>query len=471
MANYSAQKLKSVSLNNEPRRYANQDDSTSPKPASTASATPKKPLITPLSESGKPAESQTEQKPTPAAVASFDWLGMFHRTFLSLYMDEADPLVGPGKFDFAFKVGNQLLYVLTHEEVAEVDSPNVSKVMLSGLRQQAATYINKRFQQLNNKNKLQSVVRDQDIETIHYLGLTSLTLVHKGESFQVEHEFGSTFFQEECVLDLDDETKILQLFSLNSFYQIVKLLQTPSDFLSYLDYHLSKLVDFGEFKGEFELAQQFLNSPVFYHRAVDVQQKLVEIGLLFKVETRLTNITKQNQSQADSSQPSQQQLELTQKLQSHATMFQKLLNGATKRRHEADETIPLDQVKILVAESMYTRMSIMEEMLAYENRSKEECMSGYLCHQHSYNDFGHHYVIVVYGLHPEAEYSRDYINQNYSNLLMDINAQLQNPSMQEYFLLGFDMSNDDGKGNVTVLMDIYHQSGSELTDSDKRYYQ
>lgn len=471
MANYSSQKLKSVSLNNEPRRYANQKNGTSPKPISSSdSAKMNKPLITPLSEGGKPTEPQIEQPPTSTAVVRFDWLGMFHRTFLSIYMEEQDPLVGPGKFDFAFKVGHQRLYVLIHEEVAEVDSPNVSKARLSGLRQQAATYINKRFQQLTNKDRLLKLSEEQDINAVHYIGLTSLTLVHEGESFQIEHEFGSSFFQEECVLDLDDESKILQLFSLNSFYQMVKLLLTPSDLLSYFDYHLSKLVDFDEFKGEFELAQQFLNSPVFYQRALDVQQQLVEIGLLSKVETRLLKMTNPNDKLSDSPQPSEQQTELTQKLQSHATMFQKLLNGATKRRHEAEETIPLDQVKILVAESMYTRMSIMEEMLAYENRSREECLNGYLSHQHSYNDFGHHYVIVVYGLNPEAEYSRDYIQQNYSNLLMDINAQLQNPAMQQYFLLGFDMSNDDGKGNVTVVMDIYHQAGSELSAIEQRHH-
>jgi len=56
-------------------------------------------------------------------------------------------------------------------------------------------------------------------------------------------------------------------------------------------------------------------------------------------------------------------------------------------------------------------------------------------------------------------------------LLLDINAQLQDPAMKEYFVLGFDMSNDDGQGNVTVLMDVYHQSGSVLSDSEKRYYQ
>lgn len=474
MANYSAQKLKSVSLNNQERRYANQDGNNTARPENRTVTAAKKPLITPLSEANNaptPAEEQAPATPSKESkVASFDWLAMLHRTFLSIYLVKDDPLVGAGKFDYAFKVGKQLLYVMAHEQMAEVDGANVAKSMLAEVRQQAATHVNKRFQQLMSRVDLPVVDEAQDIQNIHYIGLTSLTLVHQDTGYQVEHEFGSTFFQEECVLDLDDETKVLQLFSLNSFYQMVHLLQTPSDLLSYFDYHLTKLVNFEDFKGELELAHQFLNSPVFYQRAVEVQKKLVEIGLLGKVETRLTDIINQASPQSEA-QPTQEQVELTQKLQSHATIFQKLLNGATKRRHEAGQTIPLEEVKVLVAESMYTRMSIIEEMMAYENRSKEDCLNGYLCHQHSYNDFGHHYVIVVYGLDQRAQYSKQWLQQNHQKLLLDINAQLQDPAMKEYFVLGFDMSNDDGQGNVTVLMDVYHQSGSVLSDSEKRYYQ
>ena len=401
-------------------------------------------------------------KPQSEQAASFDWNAMFHRTFLSVYLNKTDPLVGPEKFDYVFKIGNQLLYVMTHEQMVTVESPNVAKSMLAEIRQQAATHINKRFQQLVTKVELPVVEAAQEVQNIHYIGLTSLTLVHQGKGYQVEHEFGSTFFQGESALDLEDKTKVLQLFSLNSFYQLLQLLQTPNDVLSYFDYHLTQLLNSNDFKGELELAKQFLNSPSFYHRAVAVQQKLVEIGLLEKVETRLTNIINHNGPQS-----SRELEELTQKLQSHATIFQKLLNGATKRRHEAGETIPLEEVKILVAESMYTRLSIIEEMMAYESRSREECLSGYLCHQHSYNDFGNHYVIVVYGLDHQAQYSKQWLQQNYESLLSDINAQLQDPAMKEYFVLGFDMSNDDGKGNVTVLMDVYHQSGSLLSDSEK----
>lgn len=458
MTNYSARKSKSVSLNNQEEGYDNQNNNVSHDSSSVHS------IDNNSSEVGSSPEMDDSSKKQPdvqksASVAEFDWLATFHRTFLSIYLVKDDPLVGSGQFDYAFRVGEQLLYVLTHEQIAAVDSPNVSKAMLADLRLQAATYINDRFQQIAAKVELPIANEQQGLDKIHYIGLTSLTLVHEGNSYQIEHEFGSTFFKEACPIDLADKNKVLQLFSLNSFYKTVQLLQTPSDLLSYFDHHLSKLVNIDDFQGEFELAQAFLNSPDFYQRAIEIQQKLVEIGLLAKVETRLTNLINTTNNNTDDAQLAQNQIELTQKLQSHSTIFQKLLNGTTKRRHDAGDMIPLDQVKILVAESMYTRIGIIEEMMAYENRSREECLNGYLCHQHSYNDFGQHYVIVVYGLDENAEYSKDYLQQNYRQLLTEINAELQDPVMKEYFILGFDMSNNDGQGNVTVMMDIYHQSG------------
>lgn len=187
-------------------------------------------------------------------VPSFDWSAMLHRTFLSVYLKTNDPLVGQEKFDYAFKIGNQLLYVMTHEQMVAVESPNVAKSMLAEIRQQAATHITKRFEQLVSDVDLPVVEDTQDVQNIHYIGLTSLTLVHQDKGYQVEHEYGSSFFQQKGALDLDDQTKVLQLFSLNSFCQLVQLLQTPNDLLSYFDYHLTQMVNRNDFQGELALA-------------------------------------------------------------------------------------------------------------------------------------------------------------------------------------------------------------------------
>ena len=64
----------------------------------------------PFIEANVPAEEQAPATPSKESkVASFDWLAMLHRTFLSIYLVKDDPLVGAGKFDYAFKVGKQLL--------------------------------------------------------------------------------------------------------------------------------------------------------------------------------------------------------------------------------------------------------------------------------------------------------------------------------------------------------------------------
>ena len=71
MANYSAQKLKSVSLNNQERRYANQDGNNTARPENRTVTAAKKPLITPLSPVAvKPPTSGGGYKATHTVVRS-----------------------------------------------------------------------------------------------------------------------------------------------------------------------------------------------------------------------------------------------------------------------------------------------------------------------------------------------------------------------------------------------------------------
>lgn len=469
MTNYSAQKVKNVSLNQGGGRYAasETDDSVAIEAqkqhtsGSTSTRSASRPQINPQSEGNAKAHNQDQKNREKAAA--FDWLSMFHRTYLSIYLQQKDDLVGPGLFDYLFQVGKNRIYVLVQQDGFYSDTGKTTKQELEKLKKSAASQTVTRFQQIRDRLILPNTDETEDLDTVYYVGVTSLNVQHGEQNYQIEHEYSSVFFQEDCVLDLDDEDKVLQLFSLNNFFQVVNLLQTPSDLLSYFDSYLFRLMNFKPFTNEFEVAKEYFGSPEFFSRAVAVQEKLVEIGLLEKVENRLIELTTPGAGESKT--------KILDKLNQYTSMFQKLLNGATKRRHNAGDTIPVNQVQLLVNESMYTRMSLMEEVIAYESRSDEECRSGYLSHQHSYNDFGVHYVIIVYGLDADAEYTKAWVEENHTNLLMDINAQLQNPAMSEYFILGIDMSNDDGKGNVAVQMDVFHQSGAVMSEVEKHFYE
>ena len=105
--------------------------------------------------------------------------------------------------------------------------------------------------------------------------------------------------------------------------------------------------------------------------------------------------------------------------------------------------------------------------MAYNNQ--DMCKNlGYLRHQHSLRCLDG--IMCWYLWHnTKATYRRANMVMCLP-ILLDINSQLQDPVMTEYVLLGFDMSRQDAKGNVSVQMDVFYQKGAKMTEIEKRLY-
>ena len=404
------------------------------------------------------------------------WRPVFDRTFLSLYKLKSEGQDKQDGYDFAFQIGSSIVYVLVESRTLLLKSLQLPKSHLNDVKQKMAMQLLARQQRLKTKTALSSgddLVSDKTADAIYFIGLTQINAVHDQKTYLVEHDYGSQFFFEDCVLDLDDERQILQMFSVSAFTNIIEIMQTPSDLLAFLQHHVHAFSEaFNEpdyaqiFSNELVLARQFLLNPAFYERAIAVQNKLVDIGLLAHIENRLQD----TQVIASTDASTQARQTMVTSMQQKAQMFHRLINGTVKRQHAQAQTLSVELVQILVSESMYTRMSIMEEVMAYNNQDMSLKNLGYLRHQHSYEVFGRHYVLVFYGTDTKATYRRANMADVSADILLDINSQLQDPVMTEYVLLGFDMSRQDAKGTVSVQMDVFYQKGAKMTEIEKRLY-
>lgn len=399
----------------------------------------------------------TNGQPTP-------WQLMIQRSFLSLYLlpnveiKKADKFQG---YDYVFEFADATLYLLIEANVLQTSRPQVQNSQVHELRKQTVNQQIKRHAQLYQKNTKGSDSPTSE-KPVFFVGLTSLSIQQAQEMYTITHQYGSTFFAEECVLDLDNEDQVLQIFSLQSFVDIITRLQTPSDLNSFLQYHRTSLVQQRNFNSESELLEHFLRSPVFYQRAINVQKQLIEIGLLDEVEPRLLQTLQLNQTAHMQA--------LSEQLQKNTAMWYKLINGLTKRLYQVGAPLPADLVKKLIAESMYTRTCLMEEILAYTDVSTEERQQGYVRHQHSYNAFGRHYMLVFYGQDPNSALSANTVRAQYHDMLFEVNSQLQDPVMDDLFLIGVNFSAHEETGNTEVQIEIYHQEGSKLTADVQRLY-
>ncbi|MEK6200226.1 MAG: hypothetical protein N2B60_08360, partial [Psychrobacter sp.] len=207
------------------------------------------------------------------------WQQMIQQSFLSLYdVSEEDSnhsqhlLQG---YDFVFEFSGATVYLIVNDVVMQANQQEVDSTQVREWRKEVVNQLIKRHAQLYLKNDeaLADANASASNKAIYFIGLTSLAIKHENDNPEsqphtVNYEYGSQFFAEDCVLDLDDEESVLQVFSHQNFVDILNQLVTPSDLSAYLDFHRRKLAGFETFQDESTLLAQFLQSPDFHQRAI-----------------------------------------------------------------------------------------------------------------------------------------------------------------------------------------------------------
>ncbi|WP_261863626.1 hypothetical protein [Psychrobacter sp. JCM 18900] len=206
------------------------------------------------------------------------WQRMIQQCFLSLYELPDDKITDSDHFqgyDFVFEFSGATIYLLVNTVVMQANRQEVDNARVREWRKEVVNQLIKRHAQIYQKND--SLVVDRSTvttdKTVYFIGLTSLSINHQNDqsghsSYAVGYEYGSRFFAEDCVLDLDDEQSILQVFSHQNFVDILNQLVTPSDLTTFLDFHRRQLSNFASFQNESTLLKQFLQSPDFHQRAI-----------------------------------------------------------------------------------------------------------------------------------------------------------------------------------------------------------
>ena len=265
------------------------------------------------------------------------------------------------------------------------------------------------------------------------------------------------------MLDLDDEESVLQVFSYQNFTEILKQLVTPSDLTAFLDFHRRKLAGFEAFQDESTLLAQFLQSPDFHQRAIEVQKQLVSHNLIAEIEPRLLKAAEPEQTEFAQA--------LMAEIQKNTRMWYKLFNSLVKACYDVGTPLPKEQVDILVDESMYTYACLVEKILAHRTIDQDSRWNGYVRHEHSYNVFGRHYLLIFYAQDDSSSLSADKVRAGHQDLLFELNAQMQQPVMQDLFLIGVDVRPCEDSVNTEVHLDAFHQQGSLIDANTQRLYE
>lgn len=442
----------------------------------------------------------------PASI----WQQMIQQNFLSLYDLTPDKITDPEYlqgYDFVFEFSNAVVYLIVNDVTIQADRQDIDSAQVRTWRKDVVNQLIKQHAQLylkndkalaykdesKNKSKNESASDTTADKAIYFIGLTALSVQHQDiaeknsaqstyhNSYQnsyrnshqskpaeavscaVGYEYGSQFFAEDCVLDLDDEESVLQVFSYQNFTEILKQLVTPSDLTAFLDFHRGKLTGFEAFQDESTLLVQFLQSPDFHQRAIKVQEQLVSHDLIAQIEPRLLKAAEPEQAEFAKA--------LMAEIQKNTRMWYQLFNSLVRERYDAGTPLPKEQVDILVDESMYTYACLVEKILAHRTIDQDSRWNGYVRHEHSYNVFGRHYLMVFYAQDDNSSLSADKVRAGHQDLLFELNAQMQQPVMQDLFLIGVDVRPCENSVNTEVHLDAFHQHGSLIDANTQRLYQ
>ena len=442
----------------------------------------------------------------PASI----WQQMIQQNFLSLYDLTPDKITDPEYlqgYDFVFEFSNAVIYLIVNDVTIQADRQDIDSAQVRTWRKDVVNQLIKQHAQLylkndkalaykdesKNKSKNKSASDTMADKAIYFIGLTALSVQHQdiaeknsaqstyhnsyqnsyrnshqskpaeAVSYAVGYEYGSQFFAEDCVLDLDDEESVLQVFSYQNFTEILKQLVTPSDLTAFLDFHRGKLTGFEAFQDESTLLVQFLQSPDFHQRAIKVQEQLVSHDLIAQIEPRLLKAAEPEQAEFAKA--------LMAEIQKNTRMWYQLFNSLVRERYDAGTPLPKEQVDILVDESMYTYACLVEKILAHRTIDQDSRWNGYVRHEHSYNVFGRHYLMVFYAQDDNSSLSADKVRAGHQDLLFELNAQMQQPVMQDLFLIGVDVRPCENSVNTEVHLDAFHQHGSLIDANTQRLYE
>lgn len=400
------------------------------------------------------------------------WQSMINQSFLSLYEvkdEDAATINYLQGYDFIFDCSEALFYVLVNETTIEINQHEIDNSKLKTWRKEVTNQLMKRHAQiyLHNDKLIDKEASLAANKEVYFIGLSSLGVRHLEDQadapvHKVQYEYGSQFFAEDCVLDLDDEKSILQIFSDHNFSKLVSQLKTPTDLTAFLQFHRSHLAELEPFSNESALLQHFLQTANFYQKALNVQQQLVSMELLDQIEPRLLQLTQAPPTSIG---------ELSADILKKSEMWYQLFNNVVQRYYAAGTPIPKSEVELLVDESLYTYASLVDRILYYKYKDKESRWNGYIDHQPSYNRADCHYMMVFYAQYEHSPLSADKVRANHQQLLSELNTHSQQPVIKDLFLIGVEVSDSQTSVNTEVTLDIFYQQGSSVNLEMQRLYQ
>lgn len=287
------------------------------------------------------------------------------------------------------------------------------------------------------------------------------------------HSFGARYFMEELVLDINDDSQVLQVFSWQDWQKLVATAQTPCDIWRFLGYHLTQIrqssnTGMASFNTEKALIQQFMGSAALLSQAITVDNALIKYGVQEQPNPALVSMSLAQEHKNSTTQMYHEHRQQAATLWSQLSMQMiDLVFTKSIKEEVSDSGRQLSHwQQQLLDESLFSRHELVRSLYRYPKQSDATRESGYVVHQHSYESLGRHYVLIFYGKTPDGQQSKAAIQSNLPKIAQDVATRLPLAELHHVIVLGIEFISDESDTYMNI--DLWIQPVAPMSQKERQ---
>lgn len=328
------------------------------------------------------------------------------------------------------------------------------------------------------QSRFQRYVNDHQIDKRHHFIL--IVAVDKVTEFakaaetasddfpNIELEFGSRYFLESLIVEVENEPPLLQVFSASNWQKIEETLISPSDILQFLTYryqHLLSDIDRAQasFECEEELLKRFLLSDDLLAPAIAIDNLLIKSGLKDAPNSDLVAMSIAQRRHDERWQDCWSQLWQSAKFWSQ--LSDQMVISLPSSQKPTSQSQPQNWKGILLSESMLSRYELIRAIWQHHSRPPNMKASGYVIHQHSYSSFGRHFVLIFYGSKAQSLQSRRTLQPQFEQIALDVAGRLPLDALHQIVIIGIEFI--EQYDEILVDLDVFIQPITPMTEKER----
>ena len=276
-----------------------------------------------------------------------------------------------------------------------------------------------------------------------------------------------SFATKEVIEQLSADAKasgvVLQVFGRQDWLQILATLQTPNELWRLLDYHKAALQKAfvnakPSFASEQTLLSQFMASPAIYTQALTIDNALIKYGIQDEPNSRLVAMSLAQRNKAATTKRFYEQMR-------QASILWYQLSAQMLSESSSARQLPFWQRQLL-AESLFSRYELIRTLYQHPSRSMEQQQTGYVVHQHSYENLGQHYVLIFYGQQSDGKQSREALAPNLATIAKDVSTRLPIAELHHIIVLGIEFIVE--AADTFIDIDLFIQPVTAMSEKERQ---